>query len=147
MLFLFKKILFFIYFRERGVGEGQREESLKQTRMLSTKPDLGFDPMTLRSRPELKPSHPIALFPWSFKAFPTFLRGLPSLDTCIIKVINLFSFFLRFYLFMSETQRERQRHRQREKQAQCREPDVGLDPGAPGPWQDHALGRRQALNC
>ena len=25
-----------------------------------------------------------------------------------------------------------QRHRQREKQAPCREPDVGLDPGAPG---------------
>ena len=30
-------------------------------------------------------------------------------------------------------QRERQRHRQREKQAPCREPDAGLDPGAPGP--------------
>ena len=26
--------------------------------------------------------------------------------------------------------RERQRHRQREKQAPCREPAVGLDPGA-----------------
>ena len=25
-----------------------------------------------------------------------------------------------------------QRQRQREKQAPCREPDVGLDPGAPG---------------
>ena len=25
-----------------------------------------------------------------------------------------------------------QRHRQREKQAPCGEPDVGLDPGAPG---------------
>ena len=46
-----------------------------------------------------------------------------------------------------------QRHRQREKQAQCREPDVGLDPRSPGPcpglkaalnrqatWAAHALG-------
>ena len=30
-------------------------------------------------------------------------------------------------------ERERQRHREREKQAACREPDVGLDPGIPGP--------------
>ena len=28
---------------------------------------------------------------------------------------------------------ERQTHRQREKQGPCREPDVGLDPGTPGP--------------
>ena len=34
---------------------------------------------------------------------------------------------------MRDTQRERQRHRQREKQAPCREPNVGLDPGTPGP--------------
>ena len=33
---------------------------------------------------------------------------------------------------MRDTQRERQRYRQREKQAPCREPDVGLDPRAPG---------------
>ena len=44
---------------------------------------------------------------------------------------------------MRDTKQERQRHRQREKQALCREPDVGLDLGL----QDHALGRRQALNC
>ena len=31
---------------------------------------------------------------------------------------------------MIDTERERQR--QKEKQAPCREPDVGLDPGAPG---------------
>ena len=37
--------------------------------------------------------------------------------------------FLRFYLFMRDTQR--QRRRQREKQAPCQEPDVGLEPGAP----------------
>ena len=30
-------------------------------------------------------------------------------------------------------EREKQRHRQREKQAPCREPDMGLDPGTPGP--------------
>ena len=30
-------------------------------------------------------------------------------------------------------ERERQRHRQKEKQAPCRESDVGLDPGSPGP--------------
>ena len=29
--------------------------------------------------------------------------------------------------------REKERHRQREKQAPCREPDVGLHPGPPGP--------------
>ena len=44
--------------------------------------------------------------------------------------------FLRFYLFMRDTEREKeregQRHRQRENQAPCREPDVGLDPGSPG---------------
>ena len=39
-------------------------------------------------------------------------------------------FFLRFYLFMRDT--ERQRHRQREKQAPSREPNAGLDPGSPG---------------
>ena len=33
----------------------------------------------------------------------------------------------------TETERERQRHRQREKQPPCREPDVGLDAGSPGP--------------
>ena len=33
----------------------------------------------------------------------------------------------------TERKRERQRHRRREKQAPCREPDVGLDPGSPGP--------------
>ena len=45
-----------------------------------------------------------------------------------------YSFFLRFYLFMRDTERERerQRHRQREKQAPIREPDVGLDPRSPG---------------
>ena len=43
------------------------------------------------------------------------------------------SSFLRFYLFIHETERERQRHRQREeKQALCREPNVGLYPGTPG---------------
>ena len=31
-------------------------------------------------------------------------------------------------------QRERERERLREKQASCREPDVGLHPGSPGPW-------------
>ena len=34
---------------------------------------------------------------------------------------------------MRHRERERQRHSQREKQAPCREPDVGLDPGSPGP--------------
>ena len=42
-------------------------------------------------------------------------------------------FFLRFDLFMRETQRQRQR--QREKHALQREPDAGLDPLS----QDHAL--------
>ena len=53
-----------------------------------------------------------------------------------------FFFSQRFYLFIHERhrererqkegERERQRHRKREKQAPCREPDVGLDPPAPG---------------
>ena len=44
------------------------------------------------------------------------------------------SFFLRFiYSFIQREWRERQRHRRREKQAPCREPNVGLDPGSPGP--------------
>ena len=33
---------------------------------------------------------------------------------------------------MRGAERERQRHRQREKEAPCREPDVRLDPRAPG---------------
>ena len=49
---------------------------------------------------------------------------------------NFFCFLKDFiYLFMRDTHTERQRHRQREKQAQCREPNVGLDPVS----QDHAL--------
>ena len=53
--------------------------------------------------------------------------GVPGRDTW-----ELLGFFLRFYLFMRDTERERQRPRQREKQAPCREPDAGLDPGSPG---------------
>ena len=57
------------------------------------------------------------------------------------------SFFFPKILFIYswETHRERewQRHRQREKQVSCKEPDAGLDPG---PW-DHALSRKQTLNC
>ena len=49
-----------------------------------------------------------------------------------LKLIKLFPFFLRFYLFIHERERESQRHRQKEKQAPCREPDAGLDPGTPG---------------
>ena len=33
---------------------------------------------------------------------------------------------------MRHTERERQKHMQREKQGPCREPDVGIDPEAPG---------------
>ena len=49
----------------------------------------------------------------------------------ILYILRTF-FFLRFYLFIHERNRGRQRHRQKEKQACCREPDVGLDPRAPG---------------
>ena len=49
-------------------------------------------------------------------------------------VVSLWFYFVclfqRFYLFIHERRRERER--QREKQAPCREPDLGLDPGAPG---------------
>ena len=43
-------------------------------------------------------------------------------------VLFICFFFLRFYLFMRDTQRERQRHRQMEKQAPSGESDAGLDP-------------------
>ena len=46
---------------------------------------------------------------------------------------------------MRERERERdtQRHRQREKQALCREPNMGLHPGTPGPGPVLKV----ALNC
>ena len=43
---------------------------------------------------------------------------------------------------MRHSHRERQTHRQREKQVPCKEPDVGLDPGAPG----SGPGLKAALN-
>ena len=45
---------------------------------------------------------------------------------------------------MRDTERERQRHRQREKQAPRREPDVGLDPGTPGPCPERKADERKA---
>ena len=36
----------------------------------------------------------------------------------------------------------RQRHRQREEQAPCREPDVGLDPRAPGSYPGPKAGAK-----
>ena len=45
-------------------------------------------------------------------------------------------------MIVTERERQRQRHRQREKQASCREPNVGLDPGAPG----SGSGLKVALN-
>ena len=42
------------------------------------------------------------------------------------------TFFLKIRLFIHERHRRRQRHRQREKQAPSKEPDVGLNPWAPG---------------
>ena len=46
---------------------------------------------------------------------------------------------------ITKTQRktERQRHRQRKKQAPCREPDMGLNPGAPGSGPE----LKAVLNC
>ena len=38
--------------------------------------------------------------------------------------------------------RERQRYRQKEKQAPCREPDMGLDPGSPGPGPGLKVGTK-----
>ena len=55
-----------------------------------------------------------------------------------ITPILFYLLFFRFYLFIHDrhtythTERERQRHRQREKQAPRWDPDVGLDPEAPG---------------
>ena len=48
----------------------------------------------------------------------------------------VFFFFLRFYLFMRDT--EKGGNRQREKEVPCGELDVGLIPGP----QDQALGQR-----
>ena len=53
-----------------------------------------------------------------------------------------FFFFNILFIYSRETHRERQRHRQREKQAPCREPDVGLDPGAPGSHPQAAGGAK-----
>ena len=52
------------------------------------------------------------------------------------------SLFLRFYLFMTDTQREWQRHGQREKQDPCRGMMWDSIPGL----QDHILSQRQTLN-
>ena len=52
---------------------------------------------------------------------------------------NPVSFFLYFFfksLFIHERHRERQRHKGEEKQASCEEPDVGLDPRAPGSYRE-----------
>ena len=43
---------------------------------------------------------------------------------------------------MRDREREGHRHKQKEKQAPCKEPDVGLDPGSPGPCP----GPKAALN-
>ena len=42
-------------------------------------------------------------------------------------------FFLILFIHEREREREAQRHREREKQAPCRELNVGLNPGTPGP--------------
>ena len=56
--------------------------------------------------------------------------------------VSFFVFFVFnfIYLFMRDTHREREREREAQTQAEgeagsipCREPDVGLDPGSPGP--------------
>ena len=49
--------------------------------------------------------------------------------------------FLRFYLFMSDTQREAETRAEGEA-GPLQEPDEGLDPG---PW-DHALSKRPTLH-
>ena len=52
-----------------------------------------------------------------------------------IKFFTSTFFFLRFYLFIHETNRvrEAETHRQREeKKAPCKEPDAGLNPRSPG---------------
>ena len=41
--------------------------------------------------------------------------------------------FLKYFIYLFTTDTEKQRYRQRKKQAPCRVPDVGLDPGCPGP--------------
>ena len=42
-------------------------------------------------------------------------------------------FFKILFIHERHRERKRERHRQRERQAPCREPNVGLDPGSPGP--------------
>ena len=54
----------------------------------------------------------------------------------ILRLITYFTFLKKMFIYLLmidiERERERQRHRRREKPAPCQEPDVGLDPGAPG---------------
>ena len=51
-------------------------------------------------------------------------------------------FFLRFYLFMRDTENKAETQAEGEAGSAQGEPHVGLDPGP----QDHALSQRQALN-
>ena len=82
-------------------------------------------------------SHYLASIPFCGYAI-SYLTICLLINSCT----SFFFFFLRFYLFIHERDRERGRDTGREKQAPCREPDVGLDPEAPG---SH-LGLKAALN-
>ena len=84
-------------------------------------PDMGLHPGTPGSRPGPKAG-----------AKPPSHPGIPI--SLFLKILCIYSW---------ETQRDRQRHRQREKQLHAGSRMWDLIPGL----QDHALGRRQALNC
>ena len=45
-------------------------------------------------------------------------------------------------MIVTEREREGQRHRRREKQDPCQEPDVGLNPGTPGPRPEPKVGAK-----
>ena len=86
--------------------------------------------------------------------FPEILKtifpfSLTSIGILLRKYYHTFFFFFKI-LFIYEREREREREREAETQAEgeagsipCREPDVGLNPGSPGPHP----GLKVALNC
>ena len=112
-LIVFFKIYVFTY-----SWETQRERQRHRQREKQApyrKPDVGLDPGTPGSWPELKAdtqplSHP----------------GVPK-----IFLLKFLKRFLKIYSW--ETHRERQRHKQRKKQGPREEPNVGLNLRTPGP--------------
>ena len=85
-------------------------------------PKAGAKPLHHPGIPKLRPLKRVL----GYKKFPQLLWEV---------LVYLFFFFLRFYLFMRDTERERGRDTGRGRsRLHAGEPDVGLDPGTPGSY-------------